>query len=111
MTDMPADWAIKDALGAAGLDDDPLNISAVKVKSECRTATSRSILAHARLIELTFPAPVDRKLLVAREAIAHVLELEGSPLAAMKAREADADDQVVQVCLKFHELWNSGYAA
>lgn len=121
MADLPADWAIEKALREC---EDPsvesifpfsqvVTVGQFK-NPECEVFGRKLILAHARLIEQTQPAPVDRALLVAREAVAKVLESEGSnALAAMvRAGGEELDEKPgILCCLKFHELWESGYAA
>lgn len=68
----PQDWAIGLALEAAGLDNDETNITDAKKPAghPAYKAISRSILAHARLIEQTQPAPVAIELQCARDACA-----------------------------------------
>lgn len=68
---LPSDWAIGIALEAAGLDNDDQNIADAKQPAGYK-AISLSILAHARLIEQTQPAPVAIELQCARDACAEV---------------------------------------
>lgn len=118
MTDLPADWAIKAAIIAGAPDDydyAPDDLRIVKNPADQNVFLQRlslGIIAHARLIEQTQPAPVDRKLLVAREAVAQVMAVDGFPRLEHDAREGEVDNfYPVRACLKFHELWESGYAA
>lgn len=54
--------------------------------------------------------PVDRKLLVAREAAAQVLQETGFPTAAKNIRAGEDDGHwSVRTALRFHELWESGH--
>jgi hypothetical protein len=116
MTDFPADWALKAAIIAGGPDDyeyDPDDLRIVKnpASSLQTRRLSRSILAHARLIEQTQPAPVDRKLLVAREAAArHNEALGGYEIAARRYREG-LNDGALSAAVDAIILWESGYAA
>lgn len=119
MTDLPADWALKAAVIAAGPDDyeyDPEDLRIVKnpPSNLLPWRLSKSIIAHARLIEQTQQAPVDRKMLVAREAAAQCAEERGPQYTCFAAqfRAGDADEmRVIDVTTRGIELWESGYAA
>lgn len=113
----PADWAIEKALKEC---EDPsvesifpfsqvVTVDQFK-NPECEVFGRKLILAHARLIEQTQPAPVDRKLLVAREAFARATTKV--PNAPALYREGAKDDHpLMPMVLEAITLWESGYAA
>lgn len=113
MTDLPADWAIEKALvagNAVAMDGHDVRTVA-DVKRKARTHWSQTVISYARLIEQTQPAPVDRKLLVAREAAARYYDgLGGYEIAAGQCREG-LNDEALPVVVEAINLWESGYAA
>lgn len=105
---IPSDWAIGIALEAADLANDEQNIADTKKPAghPSYRAISRSILAHARLIEQTQPAPVAIELQCARDALAVMERAQGADdYAEAVELGAHDDSRNVAIALKAIELY------
>lgn len=110
--EIPADWAIKKALcfgNSVAMDGHDVR-TVDNVKRSALTHWGQTVIALARYIEANEPAPVDRKLLCAREAAFHVYYEYKQYDLADKLNGGEADNSAaIRSAVAAITLYESGF--